>query len=67
MTPPSQWRPISEAPKETDVLLWIDGRPPVVAGLFRDQWETFDGKTIYETPECWAPIEPPPLEQQEPK
>lgn len=62
-----QWRPIATAPEEKDVLLWITGRPPVVAGLFNGKWATFDAPKSdvakrHQKIVAWMPLHPPPSE-----
>lgn len=65
----SEWQPIETAPRDgTDVLLYLDGRMPCVAGYFRDGWYSFDApeKALgFFAPTHWMPLPSPPLPTQE--
>lgn len=57
------WQPIETAPREIDVLCYLDrGRPPVVAGYFKDSggWYTYDEPYTRLWPTHWMPLPPPP-------
>jgi len=56
------WQDISIAPTDgTDVLLYRDGCPPVVAGVFHGEWQNWDtGTEISGEPTHWMPIPPDP-------
>ncbi|MEO1503142.1 MAG: hypothetical protein AAFU68_02835 [Pseudomonadota bacterium] len=54
----SRWRDMESAPRNgNDVLIRIEGRPPVVAGWFQGGWTMFDGaKPVSGRVTAWAPL-----------
>lgn len=68
-----EWLPIESAPKDTDVLLWMDGQsdespPVIVAGQFHngDEWGWSSSQRpdhwIEGKPTHWRPLPAPPVE-----